>query len=108
MIRSKVYFDYSSAAYKLLIIKEEGQRRWCLHAGPNGHPLWSEIKEGEFYEPFLNLHHMEAEELLKSLAEALQVIGITSDIRIGELAAIRNHLTDMRQLVFKDKVKELK
>jgi len=65
--------------------------------------IMTDHKPGTYAGPTIFLASHEAEEFLKSLAEALDKRGVKtdSDAKIqGTLQATRTHLADMRRLVF--------
>lgn len=73
----------------------------------NGNQIIFNVSEGQSTEgikPTLRLNSLDSSALLKSLAEAINDHGVKtdSDARIsGLLEATKEHLSDMRKLVFK-------
>src|SRR4030066_1079553 len=82
---------------------------WCSEGGRQFVALpidlnFKEHQEGQRQEPSLILPRFMAEEFMNALAEALDEMGVKTDQDaklVGTLDAIRYHLEDMRQLVFK-------
>jgi hypothetical protein len=106
----KVYFQKETWACKLSVyiidrFRSNG-KSYLLHFGKFNNS-WDELSElEERPEPTFILSGMDANELLKSLADSISDMGVKteSDFKIqGKLEATEKHLEDMRKLVFNRK-----
>ena len=98
----------------VLLYEEENGRfsgkRWVVKPME---VVLEEVKEGEEVEPTFEISRWQSENFLRSMAEMAEELGVktnrqaTEEVRnIGVLAATRDHLEDMRLLVFKTKPKD--
>ena len=100
--RIKIWNDIATSNTHIVVwFTEQGEEMVMLPVVPK----FKKWKPYETVEPTFVIPRLRAEELLQSLAEALDENGIKTDQDAklsGTLDATRYHLEDMRKLVFDD------